>query len=62
MDNFSFRIKAYIENGWVDRVINPDLPILSWEQQMMVRQQMILSRLINLQSIFFNVATYKVCQ
>ena len=24
MDN-SFRIKAYIENGWADRVINPDL-------------------------------------
>lgn len=25
MNNVSFRVKAYIENGWADRVINPDL-------------------------------------
>ena len=25
MDDISFRVKAYIENGWADRVVNPDL-------------------------------------
>ena len=25
MGDVSLRIKAYIENGWADRVINPDL-------------------------------------
>ena len=25
MNDVSFRVKAYIENGWADRVINPDL-------------------------------------
>ena len=24
MNDVSFRVKAYIENGWADRVINPD--------------------------------------